>query len=71
MLAQMLLGILFVAGKLASQIAVQQCVHPTSGTLRVFRRFARLGVVSVKMALSRPAHLRVTPTVGQFIKIKN
>jgi hypothetical protein len=50
--AQMLLGILFVVGKLASQIAVQQCVHPTSGTLRVFRHFVWLEVDSVKLALS-------------------
>ena len=30
-------------------------VQPTSGTLRVFRQFAWLGVGSVKAALSRPA----------------
>jgi hypothetical protein len=35
------------------------------GSLRVFRQFARLEVVSVKVALSRPAHQRVTPAVGQ------
>ena len=42
-------------------------MHPTGGTLRVFRQFAWLGVGSVKMALSRPAHQRVTPTVGQAL----
>jgi hypothetical protein len=36
------------------------------GSLRVFRQFAWLEVGSVKMALSRPAHQRVTPTVGLF-----
>ena len=39
--------------------ASQHSVHPTGGGLRVFRRFARLEVGSVKVALSRPAHLRV------------
>jgi hypothetical protein len=42
----------------------QHSVYPTSGILRVFKLFARLGVVSVKVALSRPAHQRVAPTVG-------
>jgi len=45
--------------------AAQQCVHPTSGSLRVFRHFARLEVGFVKIALSRLAHLRVTPAVGR------
>jgi len=31
--------------------------------VRVFRQFAWLGVGSVKMALSRPTHQRVTPAV--------
>jgi hypothetical protein len=39
-------------------------VHPTSGSLRVFKRFAWLEVGSVKMALSHPAHQRVTHTVS-------
>jgi len=39
-------------------------VHPTVGSRRVFRQFAWLGVDSVKAALSRPAHQRVTPAVG-------
>ncbi len=33
------------------------------GSRRVFRHFVRLEVGSVKMALSRPAHQRVTHTV--------
>ena len=45
------------------KVAAQHSVHPTGGSLRVFRQFAWLGVGSVKMALSRPAHQRVTPTV--------
>jgi len=36
------------------------------GSLRVFKHFVWLGVGSVKVALSRPAHQRVTPTVGLF-----
>ena len=35
------------------------------GSLRVFRQFAWLGVGYDKMALSRPAHQRVTHTVGR------
>src|ERR1041385_2083980 len=42
----------------------QHSVHPTGGTLRVFRLFAWLQVGSTKMALPRPAHQRVTQTVG-------
>jgi len=38
-------------------------MHPTGGSLRVFERFAWLEVGSGKMALSRPAHQRVTLTV--------
>jgi hypothetical protein len=41
-------------------------VHPTGGSLRVFGHFAWLGVGSGKTALSRPAHQRVTPAVGQL-----
>jgi hypothetical protein len=43
----------------------QQSVHPTGGSLRVFKQFAWLEVGSVKMALSRPAHQRVTQAVSQ------
>ena len=46
----------------------QHSVHPTGGSLRGFKHFARLEVGSVKMALSCPAHLPLTPTVGQPIK---
>ena len=42
--------------------AAQHSVHPTGGTLRVFRQFAWLEVHSVKMALSQPAHQRVPIT---------
>jgi hypothetical protein len=38
-------------------------VHPTGGSLRVFRQFAWLEVGSVKMVLSHPAHQRVTQAV--------
>jgi hypothetical protein len=44
--------------------AAQHSVHPTGGSLRVFREFVWLGVGSVKMALSRPTHQRVTQAVG-------
>jgi hypothetical protein len=47
------------------QIAVQHSVHPTGGSLRVFKQFAWLEVVSVKLALSRPTHQRVTRAVGR------
>jgi len=39
-------------------------VHPTGGSRRVFGQFAWLEVGSGKMALSRPAHPRVTHTVS-------
>jgi len=38
-------------------------VHPTGGSLRVFKRFAWLGVGSGKMAFLHPAHPRVTRAV--------
>ena len=47
------------------QQATQHSVHPTGGSLRVFRHFAWLEVGSGKVALSRPAHQRVTLTVGR------
>jgi hypothetical protein len=46
--------------------ACQHSVHPTGGSLRVFRQFAWLGVGSVKSASSRPTHQRVTLTVSPF-----
>jgi len=45
--------------------AAQHSVHPTGGSLRVFKQFARPEVGSVKMALSHPTHQRVTQAVGQ------
>jgi len=45
--------------------AAQHRVHPTSGSLRVFKLFAQLEVVSDTIALSRPTHSRVTQTVGR------
>ena len=38
-------------------------MHPTGGTLRVFKHFAWLEVGSAKVVASRPAHQRVTQTV--------
>lgn len=48
------------------QKAAQHRVHPTGGSRRVFRQFAWLEVGSVKAALSRPAHPRVTHPVGRL-----
>jgi hypothetical protein len=47
--------------------AAEHSVHPTGGTLRVrvFRQFAWLEAGSVKAALSRPTHQRVTQAVGR------
>jgi len=63
-----LIGILgespFVS-KLRKAESAQHSVHLTGGTLRVFRHLARLEIDSDKIALSRPAHQQVTPTVGQ------
>ena len=39
--------------------------YPTGGTRRVFKQFAWLEVGSVKVALSRPTHQRVTQAVGR------
>src|SRR5512143_1280777 len=53
------------------EIAAQHSVHPTGGSLRVFKHFAWLEVGSDKIAWSRPAHQRVTHTVGRaWLKIK-
>ena len=43
-------------------------MHPTGGSLRVFRQFAWLEVGSGKMTLSRPTHQRVTPTVRCYMR---
>jgi hypothetical protein len=42
-------------------------VHPTGGSLRVFRQFTWLEVDSAKVALSRPAHQRVMRPVGHLL----
>ena len=55
----------FQTASLAFIKVAQQSVHPTGGSLRVFKLFAWLGVGSGKTALSRPTHPRVTQTVGQ------
>src|SRR5512137_2219964 len=47
----------------------QHSVHPTGGSLRVFKQFAWLEAGSVKAARSRPAHQRVTQTVGRLTTI--
>jgi hypothetical protein len=44
-------------------------VHPTGGSLRVFRHFAWLEVGSGKAAFSRLAHQRVTPAVGLPVRL--
>jgi hypothetical protein len=50
-------------GESCTPKAAQHSAHLTCGSLRVFRQFAWLEVGSVKVALSRPAHQRVTPAV--------
>ena len=50
--------------------AAEHSVHPTGGTLRVFKQFAWIEVGSDKMALSRPAHQRVTRAVGRREKYR-
>ena len=52
---------------LVSGHAAQHSVHPTGGSLRVFKPFAWLEAGSGKMTLSRPSHQRVTQAVGRFI----
>ena len=47
--------------------AAQHSVHPTGGSLRVFRHFAWLEVGSGKVAFYHPAHQRVTQTVGRLL----
>ena len=49
--------------------SAQQCVHPTGGSLRVFRQFALFEVDSDKIVLSRPTHQRVTRTVGLIVLV--
>jgi len=47
--------------------AAQHSVHPTGGSRRVFKQLVWLEAGSVKVALPRPAHPRVTPAVGWLI----
>ena len=54
----------FQSTSLALMNAAQHSVHPTGGSLRVFKQLAWLEVGSVKMALSCPTHQRVTLTVS-------
>jgi len=61
----MLAVVSFLVSESCVHRAAEQSVHPTGGTLRVFRHFLWLEVGSVKMALSRPTHQRVTPAVGR------
>jgi hypothetical protein len=46
-------------------IVAQQSVHPTSGSLRVFKHFSWLEVGSAKLAFSHPAQPPVTQAVGR------
>ena len=52
-------------------VCAQHSVHPTGGSLRVFRQFAWLEAGSVKAALSHPAHQRVTPAVGRLGQLRS
>jgi hypothetical protein len=45
----------------------QQSVHLTGGILRHFRAFSTPKQNPALEVLSTPPHLRVTPTVGQFL----
>jgi len=58
----------FVNHRSGQRAVAQHSVHPTGGSLRVFRQFSWLEVGSVKVALSRPAHQRVTRTVGRIYR---
>ena len=50
-------------------IVAQHSVHLTGGSLRVFKLFVRLGVVSDKIVLSCPAHQPVTLAVETVEKV--
>ena len=54
-----------VLGAFECKRCAQHSVHPTGGSLRVLGQFAWLEVGSVKAALSRLTHQRVTPAVGR------
>jgi hypothetical protein len=53
---------------LSSRYSAQHSVHPTGGSLRVFRQLLWLEAGSGKAALPRPAHQRVTPAVGRQVR---
>ncbi len=48
----------------------QHRVHPTGGSLRVFKPFAWLEAGPGKVALSRPAHPQVTHPVSWHFQAK-
>ena len=48
----------------SGKTAAQHSVHPTGGSLRVFKQFLWLEVSSAKVALSRPTHQPVTQAVS-------
>jgi hypothetical protein len=54
---------------MVNQKCAQHSVHPTGGSLRVFKQFVWLEAGSGKVAFSRPTHPRVTHTVGRLFKI--
>jgi hypothetical protein len=56
-------GVKRLASYMHQLSAAQHSVHPTGGSLRVFRQFLWLEAGSVKGALSYPTHQRVTPAV--------
>jgi hypothetical protein len=60
----------FWLARLACSAPAQHSVHPTGGSLRVFRQFAWLEVGSGKAALSRPAHPRVTQPVRRDLQLR-
>ena len=49
------------------QVHAQHSVQRIFGSLRVFKQFPWLEVGSVKVALSRPAHQRLTRAVSLFL----
>ncbi len=53
--------------RLSVSEAAQHSVHPTGGSLRVFKPFSWLEVDSAKAALPRPTHPRVTQSVSPFL----
>ncbi len=53
-----------IVASLLIHTAPNKSVHPTGGSLRVFRQFSGLKAGSVKAALSRPTHQRVTQAVS-------